>query len=90
MVVTNSRSVEAEAIDRGLASGGNQQVAAGNRLLGAGGRDGGRDRSADIGDADDIHAAADDNALALQPIKNDIDTFRIIAGERSRRLEHGH
>ena len=44
MVVTNSRSVEAEAIDRGLASGGNQQVAAGDRLLGAGGLDGGRDR----------------------------------------------
>ena len=44
----------------------------------------------DIGDADDIHAAADDNALALQPIENDIDTFGIIAGERPRRLEHGH
>ncbi len=48
MVVTNSRGVEAEAIDRGLASDGNQQMAAGDRLLGAGGLDGGRDGAADI------------------------------------------
>ena len=38
----------------------------------------------------DLDAAADDDALALELIEHDGGAFRIVLGERRRRLQHGH
>ena len=79
-----------EAVDRGFAPGGDQQMAAGDGLLGAGGFDRCRYGSASVRDADDIDAAADDDALALELIEHDHGAFRIVLGERCGLLQHSH
>ena len=63
-------------------------MTAGDRLLGTRSLDGRRDCAPRMRDAEDIHAGANDNALALQAIEYHVDTFGIAARERPRRLEH--
>src|SRR4029079_8020416 len=85
-IIANPRSVESETVDRRPSPGGNQQMAPGNGLFRASGLDRRRDHTAGADDADDIHPAANNNALSHETVEQDGNAFRIVTGERQRRF----
>src|SRR6478736_2228837 len=88
-VVANARGVELEPVNRRPPPCSNQQMAAGDRLFGAGGFDRCRYGVASLFNAYDIYTAANNDTLAFEAIKKDGHAFRVVIAERSRSLKHG-
>ena len=89
-VVAHAGGGEIEAVDRRLAPGGDQQMAAFDRFFARRAGERHRHAAAGIGDARHLHAGADDDAFALELRHHDGGAFRIVIGKRRRRFQHGH
>src|SRR5262245_64618135 len=82
-IVPYSCGLEAKPVQHRPPSSGDQQMAAGDCLFRAGRFDARRHGTAAVSDADDVRAAANDDAFSLEAIEKNGNTFRIVVRKRT-------
>src|SRR5262245_6122351 len=89
-IVPNSCGLEAESVQHRPPPGADQHMATVDRRFGAGRFDAHRHGTAAVSDADDVRAAANDDAFSLEAIEKNGNTFRIVVRKRTGSLYHRH